>query len=288
MRRALRAGLGGIGALVLLAGLGACSEQPSGEPVVTVDLAEDGAIAPLGAPVAAPSASTQSACRQTSFEAIPLTHCIADPQEHAIAAVYGSANGPIPYGTLGAFAANAQATSQANTIAFAMNGGAFSDDLTPRGYLVSQGERLSPLNRASGEGNFYLKPNGVFFGTAGRWQILTTDRFFSSVRDRPQFGTQSGPMLLVDGELGAAISENGNSRAIRNGVGVDAEGKAHFVISDAPLSFGQLARFFRDEVKATNALFLDANSSSLWDPATGRMDTGRTGPILVVTKKETP
>ena len=76
------------------------------------------------------------------------------------------------------------------------------------------------------------------------------------------------------------------SRAIRNGVGVDAEGKAHFVIAGSPLSFGQLARFFRDELKVANALYLDGGpASNLWDPASGRLDEGRVGPILVVTKK---
>lgn len=275
--------------------LAGCSDKPAGEPVVTVDLGDEGGIAPLGAPVAdgevpvndAPLiAPINSACSQKVFESIDLTHCVADPAKHTIRAVYGPATNageePRAFGTLDAFAE----TVADNTIAFAMNGGAFSDDLKPRGYLVSAGERLSELDRGPGDGNFYMKPNGVFFGSAGRWQILTTDRFFSTVRDRPRFGTQSGPMLLVGGKLGDAISENGNSRAIRNGVGVDADGKAHFVISGAPLSFGQLARYFRDEVKAKQALFLDSNSSSLWDPATGRMDAGRTGPILVVTKKD--
>lgn len=273
--------------LLTLAALTACEPQPAGEPVVTVPLDGEDGIQPVGAPVAAPTPDTvpigtTSACSAIRFEDIDLTHCVADPAEHTINVVYGPGDQSQAYGSLSAFAD----TVEADTIAFAMNGGAFSDDLTPRGYLVSGGDRLSELNRASGDGNFFMKPNGVFFGSAGRWRILTSDRFFSSVRERPRFGTQSGPMLLVGGELGAAISENGNSRAIRNGVGVDADGKAHFVISLAPLSFGQLARFFRDEAGVSDALFLDANSSSLWDPATGRLDEGRTGPIVVVSRKE--
>jgi uncharacterized protein YigE (DUF2233 family) len=90
----------------------------------------------------------------------------------------------------------------------------------------------------------------------------------------------------VDGKLHPEIQDNGPSKAIRNGVGVDAKGRAHFVISGGPVSFGQLARYFRDEVKVTNALYLDGAVSSLWDPATGRMDKGRVGPIIVVTKRE--
>ena len=201
-----------------------------------------------------------------------------------LSAVYARGAAAVPYGTLKAYAQ----TVEAGAVAFAMNGGAFSDDLSPRGYLVASGQRLSELDRGDGDGNFYLKPNGVFFGTGAAWRVLSSDQFFRTVRDRPQFGTQSGPMLLIGGELSDAISENGNSRTVRNAVGVDAEGKAHFVISNAPISYGQLARFMRDELNVTDALFLDSNSSSLWDPASGRLDDGRTGPILVVSKKASP
>ena len=267
--------------------MASCNEPKAGQPVVTVDL--DDKTAPLtetpddtATPATAGLNPEASVCAPVSFETVELTHCVADPAKHTIGVVYSPAGSETPYGTLRAYARAVDAT----TIAFAMNGGAFSDDLKPRGYLVASGDRLAELDRGSGDSNFHMKPNGVFFGSNGRWQVLATNRFFSTVRERPRFGTQSGPMLLVDGELGAAISENGNSRAIRNAVGVAEDGKAHFVIANAPLNFGRLARFFRDELSVKNALFLDSNSSSLWDPATGRMDTGRTGPILVITKKD--
>ncbi len=273
----------------LLALLAACSEQKAGEPVVTVNLKErDGeeiVPVPTDSPiVTAQATAANSACSAVSFKGAALTHCLADPAQHLISVVYGPGDASTPFGTLAAFAQ----TVEPSAIAFAMNGGAFSDDLSPRGYLVASGERLSELDRGEGEGNFYLKPNGVFFGGADRWRLLTTERFFRTVRDRPTFGTQSGPMLLVDGELGEAISANGNSRAVRNAVGVDADGRAHFVISSSAVSYGELARYMRDELAVTDALFLDANSSSLWDPATGRLDDGRTGPILVVSKKAAP
>ena len=68
-----------------------------------------------------------------------------------------------------------------------------------------------------------------------------------------------------------------------NAVGVDAKGRAHFVISNAPLSFGKLARFYRDELGVKNALYLDGSVSQLWNPATDRIDSGAPiGPILVV------
>src|SRR3546814_5996108 len=108
-----------------------------------------------------------------------------------------------------------------------------------------------------------MKPNGGFFGSDGKWQIATAEDFYTSVSERPQFGTQSGPMLLIDGKLHPEISEDGPSKVIRNGVGVDADGKAHFVISEAPVSFGLMARYFRDELKALNALYLEGTVSPL-------------------------
>jgi uncharacterized protein YigE (DUF2233 family) len=272
----------------LLLALAACSDPPAGEPVVRAQL--DGSTPPEEivppAPTPTPSvAAVDSACRSAVFEEVPITHCIADSATHRIAMANAPAGGQ-PFGSLAAFAASADAA----TIAFAINGGIYGDDLKAIGYYVENGERLSELDRSDGDGNFYMKPNGVFFGTGGTWRVLASDAFFATVSNRPQFGTQSGPMLVVDGKLHPAIQENGPSRAIRNGVGVDETGRAHFVIADAPLSFGQLARYFRDELKVSNALYLDGQVSALWDPANeqqgGRMDGGRVGPIIVVTKRE--
>lgn len=268
-------------AAFLLAGLllcAACSEQPAGEALVVTKLdgsqADDPAPAPTDTAPAVPSA-----CKAVTFEQVPLTVCTADPAQHTIQ-MANLGSDKQPFGSLSAFAASVDPA----TIAFAVNGGMYGDDLKPIGYYVQNGDRLAELNRNNGEGNFYMKPNGVFFGTGAKWRVLGSNTFFDTVGDRPQFGTQSGPLILIDGKLHPEIQDDGPSRAIRNGVGVDGNGKAHFVISNAPISFGQLARYFRDQVKVSNALYLDGQVSSLWDPATGRMDKGRIGPIVVVTK----
>ena len=55
------------------------------------------------------------------------------------------------------------------------------------------------------------------------------------------------------------------------------------VISLDPVSFGRIARYFRDRVKARDALYFDGSVSSLWDPANGRMDDfAELGPLVVV------
>ncbi len=113
--------------------------------------------------------------------------------------------------------------------------------------------------------------------------MLDTERFADEVTERPEFATQSGPMLVIGGELHPAFDPDGASLKIRNGVGVDEAGRAHFLISEAPISFGKFARYFRDVAKTPNALFLDGSVSSLWDPAHERMDSRvPLGPLVVV------
>ena len=274
-----------IAALALLV-LTACEAQPEGEPVARarIDGQEPAAATPTPEPSATATLASQveSACRSIIFEDTPLTHCLAVPSRHRIAMDLGP-RGEAPYRSLTDFAR----AQDPDTIAFAMNAGMYDDEGEPIGYFVEDSERLQALNTADGEGNFHMKPNGVFYGTGGTWRIRTTDDFYHTVGDRPDFGTQSGPMLLIEGKVHPEISADGPSKRIRNGVGIDKDGKAHFVISSRPVSFGQVARFFRDVAKTPNALYLDGTVSSLWDPARGRMDTrADLGPLVVVDFKE--
>nr|WP_298928000.1 phosphodiester glycosidase family protein [uncultured Erythrobacter sp.] len=269
-----------IPALITIA---ACDQQPAGEPVVRTQLDGSGSTEIVEAPApdtATPATNAASNCSSITFEGVALTHCVADPSEHTVTTARAPSSGS-NFGTISAWAAG----KNEGEIAFVMNAGMYDDNLRAIGYYVENSDRQKELSRTDGPGNFHLKPNGVFFGSGSTWRVLDTETFYRTVGDRPQFGTQSGPMLVIDGKLHPEFQDNGPSRAIRNGVGVTADGKAHFVISDAPISFGQFGRFFRDELKTPNALFLDGNVSSLWDPATGRMDNRRVGPLLVVKDK---
>ncbi|MEW4447917.1 phosphodiester glycosidase family protein [Qipengyuania sp. JC766] len=271
--------------LLLALGLAACNPAPEGEPVITTEIgggSDDGA--EIASPEPASTPMRASDCKPVSFEGARLTHCIADPAKHAITTDLGPDDGA-PYRSFAALSSGRGAS--APPVAFAMNGGMFEASGDPVGYYVEDAERLVELNRNDGPGNFHLKPNGVFFGSNGSWRVLDSETFYRTVGDRPQFGTQSGPMLVIDGTIHPEISEDGPSKALRNGVGVDAQGRAHFVISESPVSFGLFARYFRDEAKTPNALFLDGNVSSLWDPASGRRDArAPLGPIIVVETKQ--
>jgi len=220
-----------------------------------------------------------SACEPVMFEDTPLTHCVADPARHRIRTVLDAADGN-PARSL---ADLADTMPDPNLVAFAMNGGMYDEAGEPIGYYVEDGERRHTLNRNGGAGNFHLLPNGVFYGTGGEWHVRTTDDFAANVTARPGFATQSGPMLVIAGKLHPDFDYDGESKKTRNAVGVDQAGRAHFVISEAPISFGKLARYFRDELQTPNALFLDGSVSQLWDPAHGRRDSGPPlGPLIVV------
>ena len=242
-------------------------------------------IALAGCGEAEPEAVAKAApppCSAAAFEGVPLTHCVADPQRHTIRLVLGPEGKP--YRSLSELAVGLG--DKASEVAFAMNGGMYDTEGMPIGYYVEEGRRGHTLNRNKGWGNFHLHPNGVFYGSAGAWAVRTADDFAASVTKRPQFGTQSGPMLVIDGKLHPRIDADGPSQKLRNAVGVDRQGRAHFVISEAPISFGKLARYFRDELKTPNALFLDGSVSSLWNPAMGRVDGGPPlGPLIVVEKR---
>ncbi len=150
-----------------------------------------------------------------------------------------------------------------------MNAGIFAVGGRPLGLHIEAGRELVRLNRATGYGNFYLKPNGVFFvqkstGTV-RASLLTTDRFAVS---RPQswLAVQSGPMLLVDGRINTQFAATSSSRLVRNGIGVDDQGRVVIAIVRRDqaryANFYEFARLFRAE-GCRDALYLDGNLSAL-------------------------
>lgn len=219
-------------------------------------------------------------CHQITFEKKRFTECIAIPGRHRIQTKITGSSGII-YRSFGSLALDVDRSR----VVFAFNGGMYDTGSKPIGYYVEAGERLYQLNTRDAAGNFYLKPNGVFFGDAtGNWRVMTSEDFAAKVFERPFFGTQSGPMLLIGGRIHPKISANGTSLKIRNGVGVDEQGRAHFVISDDPVSFGTLARMMRDHARTPDALFLDGTVSALWHPASKRRDARYPlGPLILVT-----
>ena len=83
--------------------------------------------------------------------------------------------------------------------------------------------------------------------------------------------TQSGPMLVIDGRLHPRFDQRSTSLKARNGVGVRADGKVIFAVSEGEVSFDAFARLFLHGLNCPDALFLDGGSAaSLYAPSLNR------------------
>jgi uncharacterized protein YigE (DUF2233 family) len=174
--------------------------------------------------------------------------------------------------------------SRGQKLVFAMNAGMYHGDFSAVGLFVSGGKEVVPLNMANAEGNFFLKPNGVFAVTEGGARVVESSEY-PKLRERVILATQSGPLLARSGKLHPAFNANSLSRLFRNGVGVPSPEFAVFVISDVPVNFYEFATLFRDKLQCPDALFLDGTISSLHAPALKRSDFRMDlGPIIAVTE----
>jgi uncharacterized protein YigE (DUF2233 family) len=223
-------------------------------------------------------------CRAASFEGAAFTVCAYRPAEQQIR-LESAANGA----PIGSFAGLRRALGPAaRRVDFAMNAGMYDVDQRPIGLFVREGAVEHPLNRTTDLGNFYLKPNGVFWvGADGAPHVEATDTY-AEAPGNPEWATQSGPLLVWRGAFNPHISANGTSLQVRNAVGV-TDRAAFFVISDRPVSFGHLARFLRDGLGCPDALYLDGAVSALWAPTLGRQDLGSgLGTFVVVSERRPP
>lgn len=157
------------------------------------------------------------------------------------------------------------------TVKFLMNAGIYEPGKIPSGIHVEDRKEGNPLNPRDGRGNFFLKPNGVFWiGVIGSRQRVTaqvaaTEAYpartrFADVR----LAVQSGPMLLFDGKRHPKFVEGSANRLHRNGVGVDGDGKVVFAIT-APgqvVNLWDFAGLFL-KLGCREALFLDGDISQM-------------------------
>lgn len=224
-------------------------------------------------------------CRAVSFEAVDYTVCEIDLRRYRLGLFWQDRDGR-PYGSLYAFKRAMAAAGDPPLVA--MNAGMYHEDLSPVGLFVSGGRELHPANEADGDGNFFMKPNGVFYADGERAGILETGAF---LRQAPAAGiaTQSGPLLVLDGALHPLFSDDGPSRKTRNGIGLRDDHTVVFAISRDGVSFGSFARLFRDALGCRNALYLDGSVSALSAPDGLSVGWGiRVGPILAVFDRGAP
>jgi prepilin-type processing-associated H-X9-DG protein len=216
----------------------------------------------------ATSLAAHAGCEQRLSQNQRFTACSYDRDEARLE-VFNLNDEGEPYGYLATLAQALRGQNQ--NLLFAMNAGMYDENQRPIGLYVEDGQQSKKLNRRSGGGNFHLKPNGVFYVKDGKPFVVETESFAKS-GVKPDFATQSGPMLVINGRIHPKFSPNGTSRKLRNGVGIDDQGKVTFVISDNAVTFWEFATLFKDDLQARNALFFDGSVSSLYAPEINRND----------------
>ncbi|SDH48208.1 phosphodiester glycosidase family protein [Chitinophaga filiformis] len=174
---------------------------------------------------------------------------------------------------------------QHRKLVFATNGGMFKPDQSPVGLFIREQVTETPLDTSSGNGNFYLKPNGVLYITKeGKANICTTPEF--KYNRQIWYATQSGPMLLIDGDIHPAFKKGSVNVNIRNGVGLLPDGRLVFAMSKSDINFYDFADYFK-RLGCKQALYLDGFVSRTYLPAQNWIQTdGNFGVIVGVSEPE--
>lgn len=220
-------------------------------------------------------------CAEITHLSNRYTVCTFDPKQDVVR-LYGAS-------TLGKNGAtyddlNTHLLRNNQHMSFAMNGGMYHPDYGPVGLLVENGKRTGSLNRDDAFGNFFMKPNGVFWVGDGEAGVMETEAYARAGLS-PMAATQSGPMLVIDGKIHPRFLPDATSLQIRNGVGILPDGRVAFAISIDRVRFHDFATLFRDRLQCRNALFLDGSISSLYSPEIRRHDRDAVmGTIIAVAK----
>lgn len=174
--------------------------------------------------------------------------------------------------------------SEGRVVLMAMNAGMYHETGEPVGLYQSENEERSPIVLNEGPGNFGLLPNGVFCQTAENWVVMES-RQFDNAKPECTFATQSGPMLVINNALHPRFLPQSDSRYVRNGVGVSADGsEAILAISQKPVTFYEFGNLFLEKLETPNALYLDGAISQFYVKDGRRQGWPfALGPILAVT-----
>ncbi|HEY6986565.1 MAG TPA: phosphodiester glycosidase family protein [Rhodanobacteraceae bacterium] len=161
--------------------------------------------------------------------------------------------------------------SEGRMLLFATNAGMYDRQFRPLGLTIAGGKILRPLNpaRGSGSGNFGLQPNGIFYVDAQDHADVVPSATWTAQAIDARVATQSGPMLVIDGEVNPAFVESSDSRKWRSGVCAQVPDRVVFAVSRTPVTFHAFARLFRDNLGCREALYLDGTLSQIYTSTDG-------------------
>lgn len=131
-----------------------------------------------------------------------------------------------------------------------INGGFFDEGIHPLGLRISQHQQKNPLKPISWWGIFYIKDNKAYLSNVRRFKANPSI----------DFAVQSGPRLLVNGEIPPLKP----GTAERTALGIRQDGRIIIVVSqNKMLTTTELAEIMKSEpLNCLNALNLDGGGSS--------------------------
>jgi len=178
---------------------------------------------------------------------------------------------------------NSYLSQKGKTLVFAMNGGMYMEDQKPLGLFIQNKKEITKINTRKGGGNFYLKPNGIFYITDKNEAKISVTGSFKNANVK--YATQSGPMLVINDTIHKEFTKGSKNLNIRNGVGILADGQVLFAMSKTPINFYDFALFFKNK-GCKNALYLDGFVSRIYYPEKNWVQKdGNFGVIIGVTNK---
>ena len=174
------------------------------------------------------------------------------------------------------------------------NAGMYTSSHEPEGLFIENRRPINELDKKiipNTDLNFYMKPNGVYFiDTAEVNYISKTEDFEGYVKKNKinvKYATQSGPMLVIGGEIHDKFKVGSPNLNIRSGVGIISDKKTVFIISKTETNFYDFGVLFKEVFNCKNALYLDGAISLMYinDIAPNERG-GNFGPMISVVKKE--
>lgn len=215
---------------------------------------------------------------------------VADLDKHEIKLHWKAPKTKEKYKSIGALLASNQFKD--NKALMIANAGMYTAENNPKGLYVEEGKELIRLDTVERKSNvnFYLLPNGVFYiDDKGVPYVKNTPQFwvwYKRNKDKVKIATQSGPMLVINGEMHNKFRYQSPNVNIRNGVGVINQKKVVFAISYGLVNFYDFASFYKDIFGCENALYLDgAISRTYLHDLIPNERSGNFGPMVSVVEK---
>jgi Predicted periplasmic protein len=200
---------------------------------------------------------TSLACTLTD-PSLSVQSYTVDAQHERIAMYWQKENGKA-FGSLYSLLAEINGSGR---VQMAMNGGIYDKAYAPLGLYIEKGKKRVALNRASGGGNFFIRPGGVFFLKGEQAGIVSLDALKST--KGLDYAVQSGPMLIENGVINWRLKPSASSRKLRNAVGIDKQGRAVFMLSARETNFYDFACYAKSRLNVRQMLYLDGTISKMY------------------------